>query len=102
MRLNFPFFSIPLLINVVICITISVALCTYVYYETKKSYWNVGFNDGTIQANTDMLEKTTEMIGEISKCNFNDENLEHIELLRVKAEFLYLVKSKDGCLHFCK
>jgi len=99
MQLNKQLFSHPLIITA-LCTLITVTLCFIIYNKTKKAYWKVGFNDGTIQARIDIIEEVEEAFGNIDNCPFNNST-EYIELINVKAESLYLIKNKDGSVYFC-
>ncbi len=94
------FFKKFILICVVIGIVVS--LIAYLYYQTKQSYWAVGWNDGSIETNLKLLHIIRDSSGKIHDCKDIDNSIERIEILRVKTEFLYLVKHKDGRFDFCQ
>lgn len=102
MQVNSNFFSPSRLLFYAIWVIITSIIAFYVYFETKQSYRAVGFNDGSIIAKMEILKKIKIIVGEVDKCNMSDEDLEHIELIKVKAELLYLIKSKDGTIRFCQ
>ena len=90
------------LIYIVLCIVMSLILAVFVYYKTKGSYWAVGFNDGSIQTNMEVIERIKSAVGKINACKNHEDSFERVEILRVKTNFLYLIKSKDGYIEFCQ
>lgn len=95
MRLNFSKSICFILFIVAVLISI------LVYYQTKKSYLSVGFNNGLIHANHTMIEKVKRSIGEVKNCKEFDNNFEVKKIAKVKTENLYLVKTGNSNIEFC-
>jgi hypothetical protein len=102
MQLACRSFTVPLIVGLVICLLISVFFTVYIYHQTKKSYWSVGFNDGSIDARLAVLESINGAIGEIGSCHELDEGVSATEILSVKTDSLVLVNHVDGRISFCK
>lgn len=69
----------------------------YVYAETKKAYRKVGFNDGVIAANTEMIKVLRKYGSENSDCS-NHDRLSLTEIARAKADSVYAVRTTKGIL----
>jgi hypothetical protein len=88
-------------------LSIAVALLVYigslwlVYDHTRNAYRSVGFNDGQIsqrQLTIEQIERTVS----VGDCRQLDRTSEIIEVVAVKADTVYLVRTDKGCLQFCR
>lgn len=87
-------------IVVMATVSILVVLLAWGYSATKESYRVVGFNDGTIDANSKIIEKLR-VHGEIARCETVGEGAVIIELVTAKADSVYLAKNDAGIV-FCE
>lgn len=77
-------------------------LVALTYVQTKSSYLAVGTNNGAINARSEIMDSIRDLYGKIKICSGLDEEIEKIEFLRVKADFLYVIKSGENKVEFCK
>jgi hypothetical protein len=78
---------------------LGVALVTYQY--TKAAYRAVGFNDGTIESNTRMLQRFSEIAGVIPVCT-NEQRRKGNVILSVKAEAIYAIALGPNIISLCR
>lgn len=86
--------------SLLLMVAILIAAVPYTYVSTKKSYRKVGFNDGVVAANVELI-KVLRMNGSgKSDCSLHrGEAL--TELARAKSDAVYLKKTPEGVL-FCE
>lgn len=69
----------------------------YAYTETKKSYREVGFNDGVVAANVEVIKLVREIGVEPVDCSlYEDRKL--VELARAKSDSIYIQGCSGGII----
>lgn len=78
------------------------AVVAYTYAYTKRSYNEVGFNDGQIHANTEVMKKIREVAAPLKQCNELAGGGDSVKLIEVKSEAIYIMESSDNGYLFCE
>ena len=79
----------------------AMGLAAYLLYgTTKNSYYAVGFNDGLISSNADLMRRISGKLGTDKNCAAS-EQIEANLIISVKSDALYLVKNSSGQITFC-
>lgn len=84
----------------VVLVTAMAVASIFIYFKTKSSYRQVGFNDGVVSANVDAIRLIRSHGGVREDCS---KNLHHhpIEFMRAKSDALYMWV-EDGGVVFCE
>lgn len=72
----------------------------YAYSETKKSYRQVGFNDGVVAANVEVIKLIRAAGVGSEDCSLHASR-KLVELARAKSDSIYMVKDAQG-VSFCE
>lgn len=82
-----------------LALSFAVATCL-VYMDTRYAYRSVGFNDGQIHQQQQLIKTITRSV-RVQNCDaYLDEK--RIRFLSVKAESLYAMPAADGSMQFCR
>lgn len=94
------FFKLATLLIGLSALLLAVAANTYTY--TKRSYKEVGFNNGKIHANFELMKKIKEAAHPLNQCGEFARGGDKVKLIEVKAEVIYLIGHPDGGYMFCE
>jgi len=72
----------------------------WVYAQTKDAYRSVGFNDGQIYQQEQLLKKIQQTVT-IENCNIYLATSKSIEFLTIKTDSIFLIVSSDNRAQFC-
>jgi len=90
---------------IVSSIFFSSLISSIIYDDTKISYKEVGYNDGSIDTRIDIIKKVRNSIGiiDVNSCNemYKDDNFNIIVFITVKTSSLYAVKYENKLIGFC-
>jgi len=92
------------IVSGLICLllTSSIILPVFVYNVTRQSYFDVGFNHGTIAANEKTRRRIIDAVDTVQNC-YDWEGLQiFYEVISVKASSLYLMNKDDSTVEFCE
>jgi hypothetical protein len=85
-------------IALIILFLIGIAL---VYIETKKAYRSVGFNDGQIYQQEQIIKRIQKLVA-IQECRKHQTALAPIEFVSVKADSIYIITIDGKTVQFCR
>lgn len=87
----------------VLFIVLMIFISSAIYKQTKYSYKNVGYNDGSIQTKIDIIRNAKYIIGAIDSCDERYINSRYtiIPFIEVKSTTLYIIKYNDREFYFC-
>jgi len=90
---------------IVFSILFSSLISSIIYEDTKISYKEVGYNNGSIDTKIDVIEKVRNSIGiiDVNSCNemYMDDNSNIIPFIEVKTSSLSAVKYDNKLIGFC-
>lgn len=87
-------------INLLMLVLISVLASFFTYIYVKQSYWEVGYNEGVIEAKVEILQSLSRN-ARLHKCQLNDVHGDVVRIFSVKTESLVVVQHGDGTVTWC-
>ena len=84
-----------------LCLVCLTVFPTFVYYQTKDSYYAVGFNNGSIDARHELIETIIHAARKIYGCGEIKNKRHFVLVINVKTESLHLFRTEHGYQEFC-